>query len=79
MTFNNNEEKIKRLLKSAYQPVVPSPELREQLLERLTLASCATSTSVHQPAWQRLRIWMPIAASITAAAITYGVWLSLAY
>ena len=79
MTSNDNEEEIKRLPKSAYQPAAPSLELREQLLKRLTRESCAVSTSVYQPAWQRLRVWMPIAISLTAAAVAYGVWLSLTY
>ena len=79
MMTTNNEEEISRLLKSAYKPIAPSPELREQLLERLTAGGSLVLASAHQPAWRRIRIWMPIAAAITGGTIAYGVWLSLTY
>ena len=72
----NSEEDIRRLLKSAYKPVVASPELKEQLLERLTYEVDA-ALSASRPVWERPRLWVPIVASIISAVIGYGVWLSL--
>ena len=72
----NNEEDIGRLLKSAYQPVVPSPELKDQVLERLTLEVGAV-LSASRPLWERPKLWAPIVAAVISGIIGYGVWLSL--
>jgi len=73
----NNEEDIGRLLKSAYQPVVPSPEFKEQVLERLTLEVGAAVLSASRPLWERPKLWAPIVAAVISGIIGYGVWLSL--
>jgi len=72
----NNEENITKLLKSACQPAVTSPELKERLIERLRLEA-ERSLSVSYPVWKRPKLWVPIAAATISAVIGYGIWLSL--
>lgn len=72
----NNEENIRRLLKSARQPAVTSPELKERLAERLKLEAERSLTASY-PVWKRPKLWVPIAAATISAVIGYGVWLSL--
>lgn len=72
----NNEENIRRLLKSACQPAVTSPELKERLIERLRFEA-ERSLSVSYPVWKRPKLWVPIAAATISAVIGYGIWLSL--
>ncbi len=69
----NSDEDIRRILKSAYEPAVPSPGFREQLLEYLTHEVVGT----HHPIWRRTKLWVPIAVTVISAVIGYGVWLSL--
>ena len=73
----NNEEEIRRLLKSACKPAVPSPELKDRLRQRLTLeAGSAVLSTCHSPVgWTRSGLI--VAAVVTSGAIGYGVWLSL--
>ena len=73
----NNEEDIKRLLKSAYKPVAPSPELKGRVLERLTLEVSGAALSVPYPLWERPKLWAPIVGAVILVVIGYGVWLSL--
>ena len=73
----NSEEATRRLLRAVYKPVVPSPELKEQLLQRLTLEIGESALSAPRPIWGWPKLWMPIAATIVSAVIGYGVWLSL--
>ena len=73
----NSDGDMKKLMKSVYEPVSPSPEFKEQVIENLLseVGSAAMSTSAH--VWRRLRLWVPIAVSVTSAFIGYGIWLSL--
>jgi len=73
----NNEEEIGRLLKSACKPVVPSPELKGGLRQRLTLeaGSAVLSTGHSSVGWTRSGLI--VAAAVISGAIGYGVWLSL--
>lgn len=73
----NSEEDVRRLLKSACEPVVTSPELKERLFERLRLEADRAALSASHPVWRRPKLWVPIAAVIISAVIGYGVWLSL--
>jgi hypothetical protein len=75
--FNNNEEKLRRLLKSACEPVAPPPELKQQLLERLTLEASGAAGGMSRPLWERPRVLVPVLVAITCGLIGYGVWLSL--
>ena len=72
----DNDEDVRRMLKSAYKPAAPPPEFKEQLLERLRREVSATKTVPHSR-WGRPRVWVPIVASIISVAIGYGIWLSL--
>jgi hypothetical protein len=72
---HNNEEKIRNLVKSAYSPVTPPPELKKQLLKQLTLE--VSSAGVSHPLWEQPRILVPILAAVIAGLIGYGAWLSL--
>lgn len=71
----NNEEEIRKLVKSAYRPVASPPELKEQLLNQLTLE--ASGAGVARPLWEQPRILVPILAAVIAGLIGYGAWLSL--
>ncbi len=73
----DNDEDIKRLLRSVYKPVAPSPELKEQLLKRLTLEVSGATLMASHPLWERPKLWLPIAVSAISVVIGYGVWLSL--
>ena len=79
----DNDEDVRRMLKSAYKPAAPPPEFKEQLLERLRREVSATKTvprstkTVPHSRWGRPRVWVPIVASIISVAIGYGIWLSL--
>ena len=73
----NNEEDIRHLLKSAYTPVVPPPELRKQLFERLTLEASGATLGAPHSLWERPKLWVPIAVAIISGLIGYGAWLSL--
>jgi len=72
----NNEENIRKLLKSARKSAVTSPELKERLVEVLKLEA-ERSLSVSYPVWKRPKLWVTIAAATISAVIGYGVWLSL--
>ena len=73
----DNEEKVRRLLKSAYKPVAPSPELKDGLRQRLILEvdNIASGSSHSLVGWTRSGLI--VAAAVISAAIGYGVWLSL--
>ncbi|MBE9512938.1 MAG: hypothetical protein IMY77_02635 [Chloroflexi bacterium] len=73
----NSEEDIKRLLKSVYKSGAPSPELKERLLESLTLEAGGAALNTSYPLWKRPRLWLPIAVAVISGVIGYGVWLSL--
>ena len=73
-----SEDEIKKLLKSAYQPVTPSPELKNQQLQDLVRGVGSTAPSVTRPRWSQPRLWLPIAAAVISAVIGYGVWLGQA-
>ena len=76
MTDFNDEENLGRLLKSAYRPVTPPPELKKRLLERLVLESNLATAGAPSSLWARPRIWIPVAVAIIAVVIGYGAWLS---
>lgn len=73
----DNDQDIKRLLRSVYKPVAPSPELKEQLLKRLTLEASGVALRASRPLWERPKLWLPIAVSAISGVIGYGAWLSL--
>ena len=77
MTDFNDEENLGKMLKSAYRPVSPPPELKRQLLERLVLEANVATAGTASSIWGRPRIWIPIAAAIVAGVIGYGAWLSM--
>ena len=72
----DNDEDVRRLLKSLHEPAVSSVEFEERLLERLRHEVSATKTAPHSR-WGRPKLWGPIAASLISAVISYGIWLSL--
>jgi len=72
----NNDEDVKKLLKAAYEPVTPSPELKEEQLKNLAEVGDAALGAPY-PLWRQPKLWIPIAAGLISAAIGYGVWLSL--
>ena len=76
MTFNN-EEDIRKLVKSGCKPVTPSPEFKERLLGRLTFEASGIALSASLPLWKRPKLWAPIAGAVISGVIVYGVWLSL--
>ena len=73
----NSEEDIKRLLKSVYKSGAPSPELKDRLLESLTLEAGGAALSTSHPLWKRPKLWAPIVVAVISGVIGYGVWLSL--
>ena len=73
----DNDENVRRLLKSVYQPTESSSEFKEQLLERLGREVSTTKTVPHSR-WGHPRLWVPISVSIISVTIGYGIWLSLA-
>ena len=75
--FDNNEEDIRRLLRSTYEPGTLSPELKEQLHERLMREGSAALSREHHLRYGRPKVWVPIAAVGISAVIGYGIWLSL--
>jgi len=66
-----SEDKMKELLKSVCQPVAPSPEFKDQLLQDLTRGV----EDVTHPHWIQPRVLVPIAATLISVAIGYGIWL----
>ena len=75
--FDNNEEEIRRLLRSTYKPASLSPELKEKLHERLMHEGRATLPREHHLRYGRPKVWVPIAATVISMVIGYGIWLSL--
>ncbi|MEJ2047457.1 MAG: hypothetical protein P8X92_05345 [Dehalococcoidia bacterium] len=75
MMESNNEEEIRNLVKSAYSPASPPPELKKRLLEQLSLE--VSGTGISRPLWEQPRILVPILAAIISGLIGYGAWLSL--
>lgn len=73
----NSEEDIKRLLKSVYESGAPSPELKDRLLESLTLEAGGAVLNTSLPLWNRPKLWVPIVVAVISGVIGYGVWLSL--
>lgn len=73
----NNEEDIRKMLQSAYKPVVMSPELKEQLLEHFKAEASGASFSTSRPLRGRPRAWIPVVLALISGAIGYGAWLSL--
>jgi len=73
----NSEEDIKRLLKSVYKSGAPSPELKDRLLESLTLEAGGAVLNTSLPLWNRPKLWVPIVVAVISGVIGYGVWLSL--
>jgi len=73
----DNEDSIKRLLKAAYGPVAPPPELRGQLLERLMDEARSASVGISRPLLARPRLVIPIMVGLISGLISYGSWLSL--
>ena len=73
----DNEDKVRRLLKSACKPAAPSPELKDGLRQRLILEvdNIASGSSHSLVGWTRAGLIA--AAAVISAAIGYGVWLSL--
>jgi len=66
-----SEDEMKELLKSACQPVAPSPEFKDQLLQDLTRGV----EDVTRPRWRQPRVLVPITATLISVAIGYGIWL----
>jgi hypothetical protein len=77
MTNFNSEEDVGRLLKAVYGPVVPPPEVRAGVLERLTLEASRVSSTASRPPWERPRLLVPILVALISGLIGYGSWLSL--
>lgn len=73
----DNEEKVRRLLKSACKPVAPPHEFKSGLRQRLILEvdNIASGSSHSLVGWTRSGLI--VAAAVISAAIVYGVWLSL--
>jgi len=69
-----SEDEIKELLKSVCPPAVPSPEFKDQLLQDLTYRA----EGLTRRRWRQPRLLVPIAATLTAVAIGYGIWLGQA-
>jgi len=49
----DSDDDIKRLLKAAYEPVAPPPEVRTGVLECLTLEAGRAVLRVSRPPWER--------------------------
>ena len=73
----NNEEEIRNLLKSAYKPVAPPPELKKQLREQLTIEASGAGAGVSRSLWEQPRVMVPILAAVVSGLIGYGAWLSM--
>jgi hypothetical protein len=71
MANSTSEDEIKELLKSVCPPAAPSPEFKDHLLQDLT---CSAEGTTH-PRWRQPRVLVPIAATLIALAIGYGIWL----
>ena len=73
----DSDDDIKRLLKAAYEPVAPPPEVRTGVLECLTLEAGRAILRVSRPLWERPRLVVPVLVAVIAGLIGYGAWLSL--
>ena len=73
----DSDDDIKRLLKAAYEPVAPPPEVRTGVLECLTLEAGRVILRVSRPLWERPRLVVPVLVAVIAGLIGYGAWLSL--
>ena len=73
----DSDDDIKRLLKAAYEPVAPPPEVRTGVLECLTLEAGRAVLRLSRPPWERPRLMVPVLVAVIAGFIGYGAWLSL--
>ena len=74
----NNDKEMKKIVKSLYEPVTPSPELKKRLFARLSEEASGESNRARLML-ARSRVLIPVGAVIIAAVIGYGVWLSLTH
>ena len=73
----DSEKDIGRLLKAVYEPVVPPSEVKDGVLERLTLEASSASSRASRPPWERPKLLVPILVAVISGLIGYGSWLSL--
>ncbi len=77
MMNSDSEEDIGRLLKAACEPVVPPPEVKDRVLEHLTLEASRVSSGASRLPWERPKLLVPILVAVISGLIGYGSWLSL--
>ena len=75
MSFTDDEETLKQLLKQAYKPVSPLPGEKENIRERILYELDKSRETAFMP-WSKPQIMVPLLASIAGGLIAYGFWLS---
>jgi hypothetical protein len=72
----DDEERIKKLIKTIFKPVSASSEFKERLLKSLTNQISSRTVRSPVPMWQRRRLWIAVTAVVVLAVVGTAIWLS---
>lgn len=73
-----DEERLGRLIRQTYEPVVIPPGMKELIRERI-LKELSNDSEKRIGPWARPKVMVPILASIAGALIAYGFWISKSF
>jgi hypothetical protein len=73
--YMDNEERMRKLLKAIYMPVIASSEFKEKLLTSLMDQLGSQAQKPATSLWKNSWVWVPVAVIVILAIIGSAIWL----